>query len=547
MNPSSLFDWFVPFALLLGILIFIHELGHFLVAKWLGVKVEKFSIGFGPSLLARKVGETEYVIAALPLGGFVKMLGEVPGEELPAEDAGRAFNMRPVWQRVAISLAGPVMNLVLPVLLIAALLMSGVPTLTSRVGGVLPGSAAERAGFREGDRVVAAGGQSLWKWDELDKVLKAPGAADVSLRVEREENGVTGARDLTLTRAAGEKGGWQDTGLSWHAPPALVGVKDPAGPAAQAGLQTGDRIVSLAGAPIENAYALRRRLASERAPFELEVKRPLEGKSETARVTLRELPGPPTLETLGIAPVGVVVMNVEPSSPAKRAGLAAKDLIVALGGAPAENPDQVRTSIWGSEGKPIAFQILRDDKLVAIEVTPEERSMRLPEGTQQHWGVGITLGTSDEGAEYKDDVVRNPLVALGRGVERTGEILVMIVGGLAQLVTGSVGMSNLSGPIGIGEIAADAYQASWAQFVWLMAVISVNLGILNLLPIPVLDGGQIVLSVAEKVRGGPLPMRAREIAQTVGISLILLLMGVAFWNDIARHWSGVVEFLSDLG
>ena len=123
----------------------------------------------------------------------------------------------------------------------------------------------------------------------------------------------------------------------------------------------------------------------------------------------------------------------------------------------------------------------------------------------------------------------------------------MIVGGIAQLVTGNVGMSSLSGPIGIGEIAADAYQASWAQFVWLMAVISVNLAILNLLPIPVLDGGQIVLAAAEGIKGSPLPARARDVAQTVGLSLILLLMGVAFWNDIARHWSGVVQFFSTLG
>ena len=150
-------------------------------------------------------------------------------------------------------------------------------------------------------------------------------------------------------------------------------------------------------------------------------------------------------------------------------------------------------------------------------------------------------------SEYRDDVVRNPFVALARGAERTADVFVMILGGIAQVLTGSVGMNSLSGPIGIGEIAADAYQASWTQFVWLMAVISVNLAILNLLPIPVLDGGQIALAAAEGIRGSPLPARARDIAQTVGLSLILLLMGVAFWNDIARHWSGVVSFLSDLG
>jgi len=543
LNLPAIVDWLVPFLLLLGVLIFIHELGHFAVAKWLGVKVEKFSIGFGPSLFARRVGETEYVIAALPLGGFVKMLGEVPGEELPPEEVSRAFNARPVWQRIAIALAGPVMNLALPIVLIAAILMSGVPTLTSRIGGVLPESPAERAGVVEGDRVVAVNGKELWRWSELEDELAAPGPAEVTLQVERA--GAT--QDLTVTREPADGGGWKEAGLSSHAPQALVGVPDPQSPAGLAGVQTGDRITKVNGEPTENLYALRRRLAAVTPPLELELARPLEGATETVRVTLRDAPTPPTLESLGAVPIGVSLLGIEPTSPAKHAGLLAKDVVLAVNGAPAGGPDQVREQIWGSGGKPIPLVLLRGDALMKIEVTPTERPMRTPTGTETHYGIGVTLGATDVGAEYKDDVIRNPLVALGRGAQRTAEVFAMIVGGIAQVLTGSVGMNSLSGPIGIGEIAADAYQASWTQFVWLMAVISVNLAILNLLPIPVLDGGQIVLAAAEGVRGSPLPARARDIAQTVGLSLILLLMGVAFWNDIARHWSGVVSFLSDLG
>ena len=544
MNLPAVFDWLVPFVLLLGVLIFIHELGHFAVAKWLGVKVEKFSIGFGPSLFARRVGETEYVLAALPLGGFVKMLGEIPGEELADEDASRAFNARPVWQRIAIALAGPVMNLALPVFLIAAILMSGVPTLTSRVGGVLPGSAAERAGISEGDRVVAVAGEPIWRWSDLEQKLEAAGAPGLPLRIERDGGP---ARDVTLEREKADGGGWKDSGLSWHAPAALIGVPDPKSPAALAGLQTGDHVVAVNGQPVDNLYALRRRLAALSAPLELEVQRPLDGRIETARVTVRELAGPPSLESLGLVPIGVSLIGIEPASPAKRAGLEPKDVVLRIGGELATSADQVRTAIWGSGGEPLALTLERDDRVVQVEVTPTERPIRTASGTETHYGIGITLGTTDVGAEYRDDVVRNPLVALGRGVERTGEIFTMIVGGIAQVVSGAVGMNSLSGPIGIGEIAADAYQASWTQFVWLMAVISVNLAILNLLPIPVLDGGQIALAAAEAIKGSPLPARARDIAQTVGLSLIVLLMGVAFWNDIARHWSGVVSFLSDLG
>ncbi len=544
MNLPGIFDVVIPFVLLLGVLIFIHELGHFTVAKWLGVKVEKFSIGFGPSLFTRTVGETEYVVAALPLGGFVKMLGEIPGEPLAPEDVGRAFNHRPVWQRIAIALAGPVMNLILPVFLIAAILMAGVPTITSRVGGVLPGSAAERAGFREGDRVVGVGGESIWRWEELEMRLRASGEPAVALEVERD-----GAKQtLELVRSPDADGKFDAAGLSWHAPVARVGVSDPASPAAQAGLRTGDRIVSVNGQPIANFFVLERLLPTLSAPLELELVRPLDGETETVRTAIRELPSAGlSPASLGLVPVGVRIAAVEPTSPAKRAGLQAGDVVLSLNGGLATSSEQMKNLIWGSGGVPLELVVLRDKHELTLSATPAERPMAVEGGTETHWGIGVSLAPSDEGAEYKDDVVRNPFVALARGAERTGEILVMIVGGIAQLATGNVGMSSLSGPIGIGEIAADAYQASWEQFVWLMAVISVNLAILNLLPIPVLDGGQIVLAAAEGIKGSPLPARARDVAQTVGLSLILLLMGVAFWNDIARHWSGVVQFFSTLG
>jgi regulator of sigma E protease len=545
LSLPGLYNSLLPFVLLLGVLIFIHELGHFAVAKWLGVKVEKFSIGFGPSLFARRVGETEYVLALLPLGGFVKMLGEIPGEELPPDEVTRAFNARPVWQRIAIALAGPVMNLVLPVFLVATILMGGVPTLTTRVGGVLPGSAAEQAGISEGDRVVAAGGESLWRWSDLETKLEASGAPGLPLTLEKADGSQV---QVTLQREKTDSGAWKDTGLSWHAPEALVGVTDPHGPAAQAGIETGDKIVALGGAPVANMYALRRALAASTGPVELALERPLDGQTEKVVATLRELPGARTLESLGVQPIGVALLGIEPTSPAKSAGLQSKDVVVRIGGELATSADQVREKIWNSGGAPMALAVLRDQRLVDVSVTPTERPIRTAEGkTETHYGIGITLGATDVGAEYKDEVVRNPLVALGRGVARTGEIFVMILGGIAQLISGAVGMNNLSGPIGIGEIAASAYQESWTQFVWLMAVISVNLAILNLLPIPVLDGGQIVLAAAEGIKGSPLPARARDIAQTVGLSLILLLMGVAFWNDIARHWSGVVSFLTDLG
>ena len=543
MNLVAVFDLLMPFVLLLGVLVFIHELGHFAVAKWLGVKVEKFSVGFGPSLLARRYGETEYVIAALPLGGFVKMLGELPGEELDPAEAARAFNTRPIWQRIAIALAGPAMNLVLPVFLIAALLMSGVPTLTSRIGGVVPGSAAEQAGLREGDRVTAVNGESLWRWQDLEEKLAAPGPAQVTLRVERagEE-----PLDVALPREKADAGGWKDPGLSFHAPVARVGVPGADSPAALAGLRTGDRIAAVGPVAVDNLYSLRRALDEARLPLELQAARPQDSETQIVRVTVRELAQKPSLESLGLVPIGVNLLSVDATSPAKQAGLEAKDVILAAGGQLASGPEELRKVIVASGGKAVPLRVLRGERLLDVEVVPVERATPTPTGgTETRYTIGVMLGSEDVGAEYKDEVVRNPFVAVARGAERTGELFATIVGGVAQLLSGHVGMNNLSGPIGIGEIAAEAYQDSWAHFVLLMAAISVNLAILNLLPIPVLDGGQIVLAAAEGIKGSPLPARARDVAQTVGLSLILLLMGVAFWNDIARHWSGVVSFLSE--
>ena len=166
---------------------------------------------------------------------------------------------------------------------------------------------------------------------------------------------------------------------------------------------------------------------------------------------------------------------------------------------------------------------------------------------ESHWSIGLTGGVEYlRTGEVINEVVRNPLVALWRGSEKTFQLFFAILAGLGQLVTGGVGLDNLAGPLGIAEIAADAYQTSWSQFFLFTAAISVNLAILNLLPIPVLDGGQIVLTLAESVRGGPLPDGARDLAQAVGLSLIVVLMGFAFWNDISRSWEGIVGFLKGL-
>jgi regulator of sigma E protease len=538
----SFADAIAPIVILLGVLVFIHELGHFLVAKLFDVQVERFSLGFGPALLKRRVGETEYVIAALPLGGYVKMLGELPGEELEEGERKRAFNHKPPWQRIAIALAGPAMNVVLPVFVIASLLMAGIPTLTSRIGAVRPDSPAAVSGLQPGDRIVSVGGSEIWRWKDLTAALRSSSAPEIGIGVERSGDRL----DFDIRREILEEGGVGPIGVEPFAAAAMVGVADEDGAAASAGVRTGDRIVAVDAVEVGDRYALATALGRARGSLELELLRSFEGEDERLRLEIRPGERPWSLESLGLVVADFSVIDVEPASPAKSAGLKKGDLFLRVGGLPVVSGAQVKDVIRESRGEPLEVELLRAGSVVATEVSAARRMIPGEEGLETHFVIGITIGPELTGGEYRDEVVSNPFVALWRGLLRTIEMVEMIVLGVAQLFSGSVGIGSLAGPIGIGEIAADTLQRSWADFFSFMAVISVNLAILNLLPIPVLDGGQILLTLAELVRGNPLPERAREMAQALGLSLILVLMGFAFWNDISRNWDGIIGFLKGL-
>jgi regulator of sigma E protease len=542
-------EYLLPFLLLLGVLIFIHELGHFLAARWCGVKVERFSLGFGPALLRKRVGETEYVLAALPLGGYVKMLGELPGEELLPEERHRAFNHRPPWQRIVIALAGPLMNFALPVVLVATLVMLGWPTPTSRVGGVVHGSAAERAGMLPGDRIVEVDGRPIWQWSELTEGLQQ-GGERVRLVIERGGQRLP----LEVVRERAPFGELGALGLQQAVPAPVIAVTDPGSAAAAAGLETGDRVVAVAGQPVADLPALERALARASGPVELEVRRrapapEAASAAATAEEVLRtrlEIAAGASLSALGIAPLDFQVSGVNPATPARRAGIQPGDIPVRVDGQTVGSAVELIEAIRKSEGRPLELELRRAGR--PVTVTLEAIPTPMPEGEQleTHYAIGVSLGAPMVGGETRDLVVRNPLRALWLGVERTADMTVAIVAGIGQMVRGAIGVRQLAGPIGIGEIAADTFRASWLQFFTFMALISVNLAILNLLPVPVLDGGTIVLTALEWLRGGPLPTRLRDFAQAVGLSVILVLMGFAFWNDLSRHWGSIVGFLRNL-
>jgi regulator of sigma E protease len=543
------------FVLLLSILIFVHELGHFLVAKACGVRVLKFCLGFGPPVrvgplrLAWKRGHTEYAIAWFPLGGFVKMLGENPDEEDDPETRAHpseTLGAKPLWQKLAIFFAGPAMNLVLPVAIFMATLAIGLPQPDAVVGAVEPGSPAAAAGIEAGDRVVAVDGEPVAWWGDVEDAVRSRPGAELRLAIEhagasREVVLPLGARSGLDEFGGSRSVGW--AGLAHTRPRAIVGVPDGASPAARTGLLSGDRIVALDGAPVEDWNGFARAYAA--APAGRDVSLTVERGPADAPVHAELFaPALGDLAALGVVQANVLVSEVTPGSPSEKAGLRAGDLVIAVDGAPVTSFQSFAETVLASGGRDLAVVYARDGATERATLHPAlEICERGPGIEEPCYRVGIrSLPTVLRGA-FAIDQERNPLVSFPRAVAMTVDITGTFLRGLGKIVTGEVSRNQVAGPIGIATIAGSAWEAGWETYLTTLVLISINLGILNLLPIPILDGGQAVLALIESVKRSPLSLRTRLAVQQIGLTVLALLMGMAFWNDISRHWSKVVDWL----
>lgn len=441
----------VSFVVVIGILILIHELGHFFAARRMGVGVERFSIGFGPILFRLKRGETEYCLSAVPLGGYVKMVGEDPREGESAIPAApeKSFALKPLWARSLIVFAGPGMNFVLAAAIFAAVFMVvGRPVLPSVVGRIQPGSPAAQAGLQTGDRVIAMDGKAVAHWDDLVKALQSSHGETVQLTIRRGE----AERKLALT-------------------PARTKGKDVFGDEQE--------IWDLGARPYIPAR------------------------------------------------VGEVLAGY----PAAKAGLKAGDVVTALDGAAVLSWDELAEGIHKRPGRKVVLSVRRDGESLTIEVVPQATKQRPPSGEETEVGL---IGISPAGAVTY--VRSNPVVAMGEGIIRTGEITALTVVGLWKLVKRELPASAIGGPLQIAVLAGEQARQGFTSLAFFTAVISINLAVLNLLPVPMLDGGHLFFFAIESVMGRPLSVRKRELAQQVGFFLLALLMVFAMYNDIQRFF-----------
>jgi regulator of sigma E protease len=562
------------FVLLVSSLIFIHESGHFAFAKIFGVKVLTFSIGFGPKVVRIRGKETEYCIGLLPFGGFVKMLEESKSKDpiLP-EERGRTFEAQALWKRVVIVLAGPAMNVLFPVALYTSVFLEDRQFLPPTVGVVLPGKPADGK-LEPGDRILSVDGESVTSNQEINGIIGRRAGKRLKLGLERDgkplEVALTPAdeaevRELDIVEHKGR------IGFGAHFPAAVIGVARHDAPAA-AGLRTFDLVTAVNGKRIERFVDLVDALSENRGDLvvvsflrPVDVPSALGGLCELAvlepgAATMTPLPRAPgasppadanaraadVLERTGIESADMYVAFVPRGSGESKARLQPGDRITMLDGAPQKLWRAMENELVAGADREHELQWTRDG--VTMRGSFRLREEQWDDEFGQHYEKYV-FRTDHWLPNAPDRMVPNPhplSYALRSAVEQTGSVIKFISVGLLRLVQGRVSLSSVSGPITMYDIAGQAGAQGTTYFVWAMALISVNLGLINLLPIPVLDGGHLLFFLFEAARRRPLPLRIREVASLVGMVMLMLLMLVAFKNDVERRWDVIVTQVREL-
>jgi len=441
------------FALAIALLVMVHELGHYWIARWCGVKVLRFSVGFGKSVYIKKFagGETEWVISAIPLGGYVKMLDEHEGE-VAEHELHRAFNRKPVLQRMAIVVAGPISNLLLAVILYWMLFMHGVPGLKPILGEVVPQTPASMAQLRAQETIVSIDGEPAQSWDEVRWELLSPALRGAAVRIEGlTAQGETVQHTLDLkVLAPGDLDGdfMQKLGLQLFQPlvPPIIDKLTKDGVAQRAGLRPGDYV------------------------------RRVDGRTITRWIELVEV-------------------------------------------------------VRSHPGSTLHLEVERSDNLLIFDVTPDA----IGENGKQVGKIGAGPYLDKPAFDALLTEVRyGPFAAFRQAVRKSWETATVSLKVMGKMVLGEISMKNLSGPITIADFAGQSAKLGVAPYLDFLALISISLGVLNLLPIPLLDGGHLLYYIIELMKGSPVSEKVWEVGQNIGIALLVTLMAFALYNDISR-------------
>jgi len=527
---------------MISVVVVIHEFGHFIVARFFGIGTPVFSVGMGPRLFGFKWKDTDFRVSALPIGGYVQMSGADPfGEEdaaswVPPE---QDFMKKPVWQRFLVMLAGPAMNIALPFVLFTTVLMLGDTLRDNRVSRVIPDSPAAVAGLQSGDRIVAVDGQDVEVWDDLYTVLVSENTTALPITVER-----SGARkDLSFPPGAvaiGPDGLVELTriGISHYRHSARIGVADRQSPAWIGGLRVGDVIASVDGAEVKGFDDALEALGAG-GTHALDVKR----ADDAGVVSSVELSVTGNGSSWGIEPLELYIGEVEKDSPAHVAGLEANDRIVAVDGevvsAWTHLIDAVGNTVVGlSEGeepRALVLEIVRDGQPKQLTFAPA-MTRQLIRGEPVFRPVMGVRRYPDAFVSGETVVVRFGFVeAFSRSGDETWRLVKGMGRMLGHLFTARVKVTEgLGGPVAIVQAAGLAAEAGAMEFAKMMGRISLGIGILNLLPVPVLDGGQILFYLLEAMRGRPLPLVLRERILMVGVLLVAALLLVVTVSDVGR-------------
>lgn len=539
------------FLLLVSVLVVIHELGHFAAAKVLDVKVLRFSLGYGRPLVRVKLKETEYQLAVFPLGGYVRILG-IEGETTEKADAGRSFASRPLWQRLVIVFAGPAANLLLPIVIYFVFFAGHTVLPAAVVGDVLDGGAAASAGIEPGDRVLEIDGRAVRYWEEIENAVRSSAGKEVHLRISR--NGRVFERYITpIEEVVRYRDGRITTqgrvGIT-HAPfVPLVGVIDGQSPAARAGLRTGDLIISVDGQPVRNWSDVQHHLGR------------LARRTSIVYFRGTEVPGVPQIQLLsasfadlvpesqvgptlqrktytGLEHAEMFVATVDPGSPADGAGLHPGDLIVALDDKPVVHWMELDQRLQTDPNKTYRLSWKRavagKTETLTAEITQVRRKHLDAYG---HTVTRLVFGAHndvDRGVGAMTPIEGRFGYALGKAFQRTGEAITTTVTGFFTILGGDRPSDALGGPLMMYRVASVSGKQGWDSFLLMMALISVNLGLINLLPIPMLDGGHLLVFVVEGARRRRLIPKTSSRLQRAGVILIVVIFILAVRNDIVR-------------